>query len=81
MTVTFTRGKQRFEVKRAKKGCAGYVDGVLSVTGPNAPTVTRVLLLKHVRKSPVAQVICFGPKLRAARPAAPLAANEPDLAG
>lgn len=64
MTVIFTRGKQRYEIKRGRKGCSGYVDGVLSVTGPSAHVVTRVLLLKHVRKAPVAQVIRLTPFAR-----------------
>lgn len=80
MTITFMRGKQRFEIKRAKRGCAGYVDGVLSVTGPNAHTVARVLIKKHINGMPKAQVVSFIAKLRE-RGVERLTGSEPDLAG
>ena len=80
MTITFTRGKQRFEIKPVKQGWAGYVDGVLSVTGPNAHTVVRVLVRKHINGMPEGQLIRFVTKLRG-RSGERLTGSEPDLAG
>jgi hypothetical protein len=80
MTIKFKRGKQQFEIKRDQNRCVGYVDGVLSVTGPDAPTVTRVLLRKHVRGAPKAKVIPFDARPREQR-AERVRENEPDLAG
>lgn len=80
MTIRFRRGKQQFEITRSREGCAGYVDGVLSATGPDAHTVTRVLLRKHVRGAPAAQIICLAPKQRA-QSVEVLGGTEPDLAG
>ena len=79
MIIMFTRGRRRFEIKSAEIGCAGYVDGVLSVTGPNAHTVARVLLRKYSRKMREAQIVHFESK-RLDLPNGTVAQNEPDRA-
>src|SRR5438105_14390290 len=58
MSVKFSHGKKRFEIKReGGRGSAifvGYVDGIRSVTGPRAHVAARVLIQKHVVGAPEA---------------------------
>ena len=78
--ISFTRGNQRFEIRREEGGCAGYVDGVLSATGPNAPTVAQVLIMKHIRGvtgAIILPVVAMQPALAVEHESV----DEPDLSG
>jgi hypothetical protein len=80
VVITFVRGGQFFEIRRGEGSCAGYVDGVLSATGPNAHTVARFLIRKHIRGAAKAAVV----RLQAKRLAGSfecVSGDEPDLAG
>ena len=68
MTINFSHGKKRFEVKREMANgvpiYVGYADGKRSVTGPLARVAARVLYEKHVVGTPEAIVIDFPPERR-----------------
>lgn len=63
MTIKFSHGKKRFEIKceRSRDGLlyVGYVDGSRSVTGPRAHIAARVLIKKHVAGQPEATILPF----------------------
>ncbi|MGN6517646.1 MAG: hypothetical protein ACTHLR_17605 [Rhizomicrobium sp.] len=63
MTINFSHGKKRFEVRReianGEAIYVGYVDGTRSVTGPRAHIAARVLYEKHVVGAPEAVVFRF----------------------
>lgn len=63
MSIVFTRGSQRFEIKRelseGRPIYVGYVDNEQSVTGATGYIVARALIKKHIVGPLGAEILHF----------------------
>ncbi len=85
MSIVFTRGKQRFEIRHepsaGEYAHVGYVDGQRSVTAPRPDIAARALIKKHVVGLPEARVLQFPLERRLVRYSEASSGSEPDFAG